>query len=47
MMEGMKVVDTIDPLSITELSPGKHILDMDRIWSDGSALRYREMQVIW
>ncbi|SCD21501.1 Alpha-L-rhamnosidase [Proteiniphilum saccharofermentans] len=28
MMEGMKVVDTIDPLSITELSPGKHILDM-------------------
>lgn len=28
MMEGMKVVDTITPLSLTELSSGKYILDM-------------------
>jgi len=28
MMEGMKVVDTIAPVSITKLASGKHILDM-------------------
>lgn len=28
MMEGMKVVDTIEPVTMTELSPDKYILDM-------------------
>lgn len=28
MMEGMKVVDSVKPVSITQLSDGKHILDM-------------------